>query len=301
MSIRIRQSVESIDWSLPRSKILFKYGMVVPALLYAVAWIIYPMVSLVRLSFNSGAGGTFVGLQNYVNVLSSPDFKTAFFNTLTFSVPAITLELLLGTLLALAYNSITWFKRTTQTLLLIPMVLTPLAVGLMFRWFFNTGLGIVNYVLGVVGLPQMVWLADPTLAMVTIILADVWQWTPFVFILVYAGLQTIPENLIEAAKMDGANRFQRLRYILLPQLYPILIMTALIRLIMALKSGDKIFAMTGGGPGSSTKTLTMLIYETAFSFLNTAEAAAMSLLFLISIIIVGNIFIAALGRVNRGR
>ena len=281
---------------------LFKYGMVLPALLYAVAWIVYPMVFLFRLSLSAGVGGEFVGLSNYAGVLGDADFQAAVLTTLQYSIPAVVLELLLGTGLALAYHSYSArFERLTQTLLLVPMVLTPLAVGLMFRWFFDSGLGVVNYLLGTVGLPQPVWLSDPTLAMVTVVVADVWQWTPFVFILVYAGRQTIPESLIEAAEIDGANRLQRFRYVVLPQLYHVLLITALIRLLMLFKGGDKIFAMTGGGPGSSTKTLTMLIHETSFSFMNSAQGAAMSVLFLVGILVVGNVFVLAMSRVDRGR
>lgn len=279
----------------------FKYGMVLPALLYAIAWIVYPMVFLLRLSLSEDVGGAFVGLENYVRAVTNSNFHDAVVATLAFAVPAVGLELVFGTALALAYNSMSRFERATQTILLLPMVLSTFAVGLMFRWFFSSELGVVNYLLGTIGLAEQVWLSDPQLAIVTVVVADVWQWTPFVFVLVYAGLQTIPASIIEAAKIDGASRVQRFRYIILPQLYPVLLVTALIRLIMAFKGGDKIFAMTGGGPGGSTKTLTMLIYENAFSFLNTADAAAMSFLFLVFIILVSNVLIALLSRVNEVR
>lgn len=301
MSTRDLPSFTGLSLSSVTRQTVFKWGMVLPALLYAVAWIVYPLIFLLRLSLSEGVGGAFVGFENYARVLTSPAFHDAVVATLLFAFPAVAAELVLGTALALAYNSVSRFERTIQTLLLIPMVLTTFAVGLIFRWFFSADLGVVNYLLGTVGLPELVWLSDPNLAMVTVIIADVWQWTPFVFILVYAGLQTIPESLIEAAKIDGASSVQRFRYIILPQLYPVLLVTALIRLIMAFKGGDKIFAMTGGGPGGSTKTLTMLIYENAFSFLNTADAAAMSFLFLVFIILVSNAFITALSRVDRGR
>lgn len=301
MSTRTLPSLTGVTWQSVDRRTVFKYGMVLPAFLYAAAWIVYPMVFLFRLSLSEGVGGAFVGLENYINVILSPSFHDAVVATLLFAVPSVGLELLFGTALAMAYNSVDRFERSVQTVLLLPMVLSTFAVGLMFRWFFSSNLGIVNYLFSTIGLPEQVWLSDPELAMVTVVVADVWQWTPFVFVLVYAGLQTIPVSLIEAAKIDGATRFQRFRYIILPQLYPVLLVTALIRLIMAFKGGDKIFAMTGGGPGGSTKTLTMLIYENAFSFLNTANAAAMSFLFLVFIILVGNVFIAALSRVNEAR
>ncbi|AUV84555.1 hypothetical protein C2R22_23755 (plasmid) [Salinigranum rubrum] len=190
--------------------------MVLPAFIYAVAWIVYPMVFLLRLSLSEGVGGAFVGFENYAKVLSSADFYDAVAATLAFAVPAVGVELVFGTVLAVAYNSVSRFERVTQTILLLPMVLSTFAVGLMFRWFFSSDLGVVNYLLGLVGISGPVWLSDPQFAMVTVVVADVWQWTPFVFVLVYAGLQTIPESLIEAATIDGASRIQRFRYIILP-------------------------------------------------------------------------------------
>jgi multiple sugar transport system permease protein len=301
MATRTLPSLGEVREAAENRRTIFKWGMVLPALLFAIASIVYPMVFLLRLSVSEDVGGAFVGIENYATVLTSATFHDAIVATFVFSFTAVGLELIFGTVLALAYNSVSRFERFTQTALLIPMVLTTFAVGLMFRWFFSSDLGVINYLLETVGLATPVWLSDPQLAMVTVIVADVWQWTPFVFILMYAGLQTIPESLIEAAKVDGASRIQRFRYIILPQVYPVLLITALIRLIMAFKGGDKIFAMTGGGPGGSTKTLTMLIYENGFSFLNTARAAAMSVLFLVFIIVVSNVFIVALSRVDRGR
>ncbi|WP_157572972.1 carbohydrate ABC transporter permease [Halogranum rubrum] len=275
-----------------------KWLFVLPAFLYAVAWVLYPMVFLFRLSVFSDVGGTFVGLQNFVSVLDSVTFTNAVKNTLVFAVPAVTLKIVLGLGVAVAFDELTRDRDLVQTLLLMPMVLTPFAVGLMFRWFFDSELGIINYLLGAAGVSGPVWLSTPGVAMASVIIADVWQWTPFAFVMLYAALQSVPRDLIEAAMMDGANWFQRFRYIILPQLYSVLTITTLILLIMSFKGGDKIFAMTGGGPGSTTKTLTMLIYENAFSFLNSAKAAAMSVLFLVVIIVIGNLFVLVLSRIR---
>jgi multiple sugar transport system permease protein len=273
-----------------------KWVLVLPAVLYAAILVVIPMIDLFALSFTGRSG---FSLANYERMVTDSNFHAIIVNTFTFVVPATAIELVLGVALALAFYRDFPFKEQVQTLFLVPMVLSPFAVGMMFRWFFDSSLGIVNYLFGQVGLPRFVWLGDATLAMVSIIVADVWQWTPFVFLLAYATMKSIPESIIEAAKIDGASRWQRFRYIVVPHIYPVLLITALIKLIIAFKSSDKIFSMTNGGPGSATKTMTMYVYEITFEFGNFERGAAASVLFLVLILGIGNVFVWLLGRTSR--
>lgn len=266
-----------------------KYLLVAPAVLYAAVWVIYPMIDVLTLSVQSN--GTFVGLDNYVQILTSGEFHSILTNTFVFVVPVITLELIFGVGLAVAFNKRFRFKRVWQTILLIPLVLTPFAVGMMFRWFFSSSLGIVNYLFSTVGLSTHNWLGDPTYAMIAIIVAEVWQWTPFVFLMSYTAMQNIPQNIVEASRIDGTNSVQRFRYIVLPYILPVLMITVLIRLILILKASDKIAAMTDGGPAGSTTMLPMYIYEQAFVYGSPSRSAATSVLFLLLILALGYLFI----------
>ncbi|PSP93562.1 hypothetical protein BRC91_08160 [Halobacteriales archaeon QS_4_62_28] len=273
-----------------------KWIFVLPAVLYAAILVVIPMIDLFALSFTGHSG---FSLANYEQMVTDSNFHAIIVNTIMFVMPSTAIELILGVALALAFYRDFPFKERVQTLFLIPMVLSPFAVGMMFRWFFDSSLGIVNYLFGQAGLPRFVWLGDATLAMISIIIADVWQWTPFVFLLAYATMKSIPESIVEAAKIDGASRWQRFRYVVLPHIYPVLLITALIKLIIAFKSSDKIFAMTNGGPGSATKTMTMYIYEITFEFGNFERGAAASVLFLVLILVIGNVFVWLLRRTDR--
>lgn len=266
-----------------------KYLLVLPAVLYAAVWVIYPMVDVFTLSVQSN--GTFVGLDNYVQILTSDGFHNILTNTLVFTVPVITLEVIFGVGLAVAFNTRFRFKRVWQTIMLIPLVLTPFAVGMMFRWFFSSSLGIVNYLFSTAGLSTYNWLGDPTYATIAIIVAEVWQWTPFVFLMTYTAMQNIPQNIVEASRIDGANSLQRFRYIVLPYILPVLMITVLIRLILILKASDKILAMTDGGPAGSTTMLPMYIYEQTFVYGSASRSAATSVLFLLLILALGYLFI----------
>jgi multiple sugar transport system permease protein len=272
---------------LTRNRI--KYVLTLPAVLYAVMWVIYPMLDVLVLSVQSD--GAFVGLENYIQVLTSNEFHGILVNTFVFTAPVVALEVVFGVALAVAFNAKFRFKGTLRTIMLIPLVLTPFAVGMMFRWFFSSSLGIVNYVFTSLGLPSYVWLGEPTFATIAIIVAEVWQWTPFVFLMTYTAMQNVPQNIIEAARIDGASSYQRFRYIILPYILPVLMITVLIRLILILKSADKVFAMTDGGPAGTTTLLPMFIYEQTFVYGSTSRSASTSVLLLVLILALGYLFI----------
>jgi multiple sugar transport system permease protein len=198
----------------------------------------------------------------------------------------VTLEILIGFGLAMLLNNRRLVGRDLYLLvLLIPMLMPPITVGLIWRLLLHPELGIINYFLGLGGLPQPSWLGDPRLAMVTIIIVDIWHETSFVILILLAGLTSLPDELYEAAMIDGASGRQQFRYLTLPLMMPTLLVATLIRLIAALKTYDLVYILTRGGPGISTETVSYYIYRVAFVFLDMGTSAAMSFLLLILIVI----------------
>jgi multiple sugar transport system permease protein len=223
---------------------------------------------------------------NYANIFQDDLLLSASRNTLVLTLSVVTLEILIGFCLAMLLNNRRLVGRDLYLLvLLIPMLMPPITVGLIWRLLLHPELGIINYFLGLGGLPQPSWLGDPRLAMVTIIIVDIWHETSFVILILLAGLTSLPDELYEAAMIDGASGRQQFRYLTLPLMMPTLLVATLIRLIAALKTYDLVYILTRGGPGISTETVSYYIYRVAFVFLDMGTSAAMSFLLLILIVI----------------
>jgi multiple sugar transport system permease protein len=206
--------------------------------------------------------------------------------TAVFTVTAVGAEFVLGLLIAVILNRLRRMGHVLLPFLLLPMMTTPIIVGLLWRFMLNDRTGLVNYFLDAVGIGRFSFLAHPRLALGSIIVADVWQWTPFVILLLYSGLQALPAESYEAAEVDGASRLQMFRYITIPYLRNTILITLLIRGIDAFREYDKVYTMTYGGPGSSTETASFYIYRQAFVFFNTGLASALSLILLVVTIVV---------------
>ena len=222
----------------------------------------------------------FVGAENYGRLLTNSLFWTAVYNSFYQVFGTVVLQVLIGIPVALLLNRDIAGIRVLRTLYLFPMMTTPIVVGLTWRMLLNTEFGVVNYALGSVGLPTPNWLGHPTWAMPSIILTDVWLSTPFVALIVLAGLQTIPEELYEAARVDGATGWSQFWAITLPLLKPVLLIAVLFRIMDAFKRFDTILIMTGGGPGTATETLNLHAYFHGFQYLNMGYAAAITMLML---------------------
>jgi len=216
----------------------------------------------------------FVGLDQYSGLLDNGDFGVAMRNTVVFVVAAVTIELLLGLALALALHKQQRARDFTRSFLLTPMFVTPIAVGLMFRFLLNQQLGAIPQVLDVFGVT--VDFFGPSLALATIVAIDVWQWTPFMVLLLLAGLESLPRQPFEAARVDGASAWMTFRRVTLPLLKPVIAIAILLRALDAFKVFEYVFATTRGGPGNATETAQFLIYKTGFQFFRLAEAAAMA-------------------------
>lgn len=279
----------------------FQNAMMAPLLSVMAVAVGFPLLYSLWLGFTSyqlvgGGVSDFVGLDNYIRVLSDRDYWASLSATATYVFLSVTFELVIGLTLALALQSQKWFKNFTRSFLLAPMFITPIAVGLMFRFFLNDQLGAIPYYLNQIGLSYDFFGSGR--ALVSLAFIDVWQWTPFMVLLLLAGLESIPKQPVEAARVDGANRFYIFRRVTLPMLSPILIVAVLLRGLDALKVFEYVYATTRGGPGIETKTIQYLTYQTGISYYRLAEASAMAFILLVIVLGVIILLFRRLERVN---
>lgn len=263
-----------------RSFFPFSVRLIVPLALALLVVLVYPLifsfwVSLHDYSLTALEDIRFVGLQNYLELGSNPSFWNALGNTLVFVFGAVFLETILGFSLALLLHRPGHrFTNVFRSILLTPMFITPIAVGLMFRFLLNQQLGVIPYLLGLFGI--QIDFFGPRLALFSLILIDVWQWTPFMLLLFLAGLESLPAAPFEAARVDGASWGFTLRKVTLPLMKPVILVALIIRGLDAFKVFEYVYAITRGGPGDSTETILYYIYKVAFRFFRMGEAAAMA-------------------------
>lgn len=263
----------------------------VPGMLFLLAFSIYPLVYALRVSFfdlNLLEAGepAFVGLQNYAAILSSQNFWEPLTVTLKFVVGATSLQLLLGLGLAMLFYRRFPADRLMRAFLILPMVVAPVVVALLWRYLVNADYGVVNYFIGLLGFDSVDFFGSASLALPTLILVDAWQWTPFMFLIILAGLQGIPKEVEEAAKVDGASAIQTFFYCLLPLLrYPIGV-ALLLRVIDAFRVYDLVYMTTRGGPINVTDTMSWHIYNVGFRSFDISYAAAYAWLMLIVVLVV---------------
>jgi len=263
-----------------------------------VLFVVYPTVTAIQFSLNhvtitgEGLRMRFTGLDNYTRAFRDPLIANAARITLQWVVVVTFLEILIGLALALLISSGIRWRGLVISLLMIPIVLPPVSVSLAWRFSYQEQFGVYNYLLGLIGLGPVRWLSDRNIALFSVMATDIWQATPFVFLLLLAGLQAMPPDPFEAAAIDGASPWQVFRTITVPLLRPTLLVVLLLRTIDAARIFDKIFVMTnGGGPGTATETLTMSIYKTAFIQFDFGYAAGLSFLFQILLVILGTIYV----------
>lgn len=257
-----------------------------PAVAVMAAACLYPVLAAFQLSGYDWAMGTpwssarWVGWANFGSAFSNPRVWSSLSTTLVFAGLCVTAEMVLGIALALALERPVRGMAFFRTLFILPMMIAPIAVGLAWRYLFDAQFGLVNALLLAVGLEARTWLADPTLAFLAIVVADVWQWTPFVFIMMIAALAGIDASVIEAARIDGARWWQQTLLVKLPMVMNVVAITLMMRLIDAFRVLEVIYVLTFGGPGDSTEILALHIYKTAFVGQQLGVAAAISVLLL---------------------
>ncbi|APH03512.1 carbohydrate ABC transporter permease [Bacillus weihaiensis] len=268
-----------------------------PAIIIFLLFTVYPLLYALFTSFfdlNYLKGDRFfLGLENYKNVLSDQVFWVAVRNTVLFVLIAVTLEVIVGVIVALLFN--VQFKGISiiRSIVLLPMLLPPITVALTWKMMYEYDYGVINYILTSLGLPAIEWLSSPSWAMISIIITDVWQWTPFVFLIILASLQGIPKELYESAQVNGANAWQCTRFVTLPLIKPAIFLVLLLRTIETFQVFEKMYVLTGGGPGNATETITFYIYRYGFKYFETGYATAAT------IIMVGIIVILSLGYIYR--
>ena len=260
------------------------YILIAPTVAVLVALSIYPLFYAVKISLQTGSGeAARWGLGNFVRLASDKFFLEALAHTLIYAVVALTFEFLLGLGLAVMLDRPLRGRSLFRSALLIPMMLPPVVVGVVWRLMLNPDFGAINGTLKSAGVAteSLTWTASPVLALASVIAVDIWQWTPFMFLVLLAGLQAIPQEPYEAAIVDGSSGWQTFCHVTLPLLRPAILIALLLRTMDLLRVFDQIFILTQGGPGFSTETVSLYIYRTAFRFSDFGYAAAMSFVLLL--------------------
>ncbi len=268
---------------------LTPYVFMAPAAVVMIIALLYPLLYMVYGSFRDWdpsqtiSETDFVGFKNYITLFYDPSFRESLSVTLRFAFAVVTVEMVLGVGLALLLDRKIRGMSVLRTLFILPMMIAPVVVGLMWRYMYHPTVGTFNRFLKSLGLDGVDWLGQH--ALLSVIIADIWQWTPFIFILSLAALQSLPQSALEAARIDGATGWQQIWHIKIPLMMPVLIVTCLLRLIDAFKVLEVILVMTEGGPGLSTEILALRISRTATEFRELGVAAAMSNYLLILLLV----------------
>lgn len=281
-----------------------KFILLAPCLLYLLAMAIFPLVydlflSTQHIELTAGPQSTFIGLGNFINLSQDARFWDTLRNTVVFVVLAVGLELIVGFSLALILNRDMRGQRFFRVLFLLPMMSTPVAVGYMFRMILNSQWGPMNHFLSLVGIPAVGWMDNPAISLFSVVLIDAWEWTPFMFLALLAGLQALPVEPYESAVTDGASKLQLFRYVTLPLLSPVIVAASLLRSIDAFKIFDIIYVTTGGGPGTTSETVTMYAQTIGMRYLSLGYASAIAFTLLMAVVLVATIFINRMRRQRR--
>lgn len=281
---------------------LFSLLFLAPALIFLLLTNVYPLLYSLRLSFFSWnmtiplSKPRYVGVENYALLPQDPTLVSSVERTLIFVISAVVIEFLLGMALALLVTSNVKAMGLVRTGFLVPMMMTPVVAGVLWRTIYHPQYGVTNWLIGLVGIPSQAWLGDPMQALPAVIAVEIWQQLPVATFILAAGIQSLPTDLYKAAAVDGASAWQRFRYITLPLLKPVIIVLLLLRIMDAFKIFDIVYMLTYGGPGRQTEVLSMLIYKTGLKFFQVGQAAAMSWVFLLFIFLISLYFIRQLLR-----
>jgi multiple sugar transport system permease protein len=277
----------------------FGFVLMAPATFYLAAIALYVTIFLVYFSLCnwsvSSPKPSFIGLANYSEILSDLKFWQSILLTIIFLVSAVGVELILGFAIALLLNRPIFGVKVIRTLLILPMAMTPVVSGLIWRILYDPTLGLINYLLSLVGIKGPAWVATASTALPAVILVDVWQWTPFAFLVITAGLQSLPAEPYEAASIDGAKPHQVLFHITIPLLKQVLLILILLRGIDVIKVFDIIYVITNGGPGNATQTLVFYTFLKGFQWFDLGYASAMAMFLLLAVTVLVQLFVKRTG------
>lgn len=268
-----------------------------PSFILIFLIMLFPVGYAIVYSFTDyrlGRNADFVGLENYISVLKDSEFMSALLFTLILTVAAVLCQFVFGMIIALLLDNIHHFKKPISIMIYIPYFITAAAMGVIFRWMFMSNWGIMDQILGAMGINSPAWLDSPVWAKIVVIIGEVFQNTPFAVIILYAGLQSMPSDQIEAAKIDGANAWQLFTRIKLPNLRQLVIIIFMMRTMDAFRLFDRVNVTTGGGPGISTETLAIYNYTTTFTKLRIGRGCAIGVITLIILAVLISIIMKAL-------
>jgi len=266
----------------------FRHWSLLPAVIVFVALTVYPMVNLLRMSVSTVEfrGGqdiwSFTPARNFAALMSDPGLAPTVRNTLIFVIAAVAAEMVIGLALALLVGSMTRGKGVMRTIMIVPILVPPVAIGSMFKLMYNHDFGLFNQMLAVVGLGPVSWLGSPSLALWSVVLVDVWHWVPFVFLILFAAVEGLPREVLEAGRVDGATRWQLFARVTLPLLMPAIVFAAVFRGIDAFRTFDLVYGLTNGGPVQATSTLSFEGFQNGFEFQRYGYASAVSYVMVIT-------------------
>ncbi|MFD1507256.1 sugar ABC transporter permease [Georgenia yuyongxinii] len=269
-----------------------KHVFIAPALLLTLALLVFPLAYTLYMSLTTWSGSavkapTFVGVTNFVKLLTTDArFMAAAGRTLLFTFVTVAVEIALGYAIALLLRKPFKGERVTRTLILLPVVATPVAISMAWMIIYDPNIGVANQLFQAIGLQTQQFLADPQGALWWLMVVDVWQWTPMIALILLAGLTSLPEEPYEAALVDGATAWQRFRFITFPLMIPAMFAAIVLRLVDSLKTFDIIYATTKGGPGYATETLNTYGFMQAFEYTNFGMASAVIMLFILIVLVI---------------
>jgi multiple sugar transport system permease protein len=262
---------------------------VVPAVVITIVFLFIPIANGVKMSFTNldfiKNTDNFVGVANYVKILSDADFYTAVGRTIIYVVVVVFFNFIIGFGMALVCSQEFWGNRMLRAIIILPMLLIPTAAAVLWRFMYNYDLGIINKVLSFFNIKSINWLGDPNLSLMSILITDIWAWTPWMFLILFAGIEGLPKETLEAGVIDGATYGQLIRYVIIPMMRPITRVAVSLKAIETFRTFDYVWVMTTGGPGSSSDIISTFIYKQAFKHLKYGYSAALSLVVLIIMII----------------
>ncbi|MFI5258801.1 MAG: carbohydrate ABC transporter permease [Candidatus Limnocylindrales bacterium] len=271
----------------------FAYRMLAPALGFLGITTLITLTYLVISSMYGQVRGedAFVLLRNYALIIQDHEFTDGLTRSALYVVLAVSGELVVGMGIALLLRRQTRAAGTARSLIILPMMIAPIVAGLVWRILYDPSFGTLDYLLNTVGLPAPAWLDNSQLALPSLVIVDIWQWTPFVFLVLLAGLSALSDEPAEAARVDGANSWQVFRYVTLPSLMPLIDLLVLLRAVDAFKTFDTIYTLTQGGPGYATETAVYYDYLTGFRYFDSGRASAIAILLLLLIIVGANLYV----------
>ncbi len=280
-----------------KNETIWSWVFMLPTMIFLGLTALLPLLYSVYLSFFQykinlpNAVPVFNGLGNYIRMFTDKNLAASTKNTIIFALISVALELFVGIIVAMVFCSDKMWARLCMSILMIPMIMAPVAIGTLWRMMLDGTTGVINYLLGFLGIPGISWLSNPKFAMPAVMLVNVWQLVPWVTIIVAAGLKALPTECLEAAKVDGAKNIQIFWNLIFPMISPLLIIAAMLRFVDAFKVFDTVYTMTNGGPGNATEMLPNYIYKQGLKFFDAGYTAALAIMFVIVMTLITALFL----------